>query len=503
MPNFSCQVCAVSFATKKGLSAHRNFLRCQRTSQYPFNNSNLAADQAFGGMLDIEPQTKQKHSFPLLQNDELSIAKDADMSIASQASSALSCSRSVYDNADENRVEIADLQSIIDNHESNNHVNLNPESVCSLPSFVSNADSSTAESSNSQSKTRHSDAASYPNPHKILHHRGNDLYRSDDLFTRTEGTYSINVTRCPRGETKPTSVEFAWLTLINLLDSHRCPRNLGDKIFKWIKICRFGGLCFNSTQFPLRKRFTNNLIKKMHPHKVIPLKPQSITINLQQTFKLKKGTPNFSNVLSRLTTQVHVWDFAQQVQSLLQEESVFGTMDNVVSNPIHPFLPIPNEMEHIIGSWYVRTVAEKKVTGTDGRFMLGCLTCLDKTWKTQNGTLTLEPLLLSFVHIKPSVLYNPRAWRMLALLPNLESHSKAIRKRLGTRVDTVSASQINYNSCLEAVFNHIRKTQSGNVASSILTEPEMEKERTSLQQEQQDIPTIARVGDNDIDFSLC
>ena len=86
------------------------------------------------------------------------------------------------------------------------------------------------------------------------------------------------------------------------------------------------------------------------------------------------------------------------------------------------------------------------------------------------------------------------------MIPNLESHLKALRKKMGPHVDTRSASQRNYNACLQAALHETGLLQLGNNASSILSAEELDKELSSLVEPNHPSPITQHKKDADFSF---
>jgi hypothetical protein len=493
-----CKSCHAVFKSIRQLQGHHNFGQCCGPTCDGVFDTVLTTSHLLGGITDQEIRSNIRSNFPSLETDDPSIADDANHSDNS--------AEDYYDDPicffDDQHSTLS-LKSDISDGFIQNDTNF---SVAARAGAEEDEFEWATREINTEYPITDPNTTIASNPHPTNIHllpinRSNHLFRGDPMYIQDSsqpGFWEFNVSNALTPKVQPQPVDFAWLSLMQMLDDARCPRNMSDKIIDWIRDAKRSGFCFDSTTLPKRQTYTKRLIARMSPHGIIPIKPNCVSVQLQQTFK--SGSNGNNGPIQRLTAKVHVWNFRQQLQSLLSDHTIFGDLEKLIVNPQNPFLPIPPEMESQIGSWYIKTIATKRITGYDGRILLAFGKCLDKTWKSMNGTLTCEPLLVTLINIKAPYLYNPRCWRIAAMIPNLESHSKALRKKMGTRVDTRSASQTNYNACLQAALHETGLLQLGNKASSMLSPEELKTELASLADPNNPSPVAQHNTDADFSF---
>ena len=128
---------------------------------------------------------------------------------------------------------------------------------------------------------------------------------------------------------------------------------------------------------------------------------------------------------------------------LLNDRGLFGNLDNLVVNTTDPFLPYNGQCDEILGgSWHRNTIQRLKTSehGFNERleFKLDYIFYADKTGTCDNQRYPLEPFMFTFAIFRRKIRNNPRAWRPLGFIPDLESKStyenKYIRSQNGSAI---------------------------------------------------------------------
>ena len=332
----------------------------------------------------------------------------------------------------------------------------------------------------------------------IGYDRNCEFFAQQPMFDFSNDGARLNTYKSAPRTTLPTILEVVWLNLIELLDDCKCPRYVADKIVDWIAESRLQGFSFDSCSLPKRETFMKHLVGRASRFGVPVVKPESKTVQLIQQFTKHSMAEN-----GRLTAEVKVWDFRSQLSSLMADP-LFNDIQNLNVNPKARFSPCPPSMACKVGDLYQRTIKDREITGYDGRFLLMITLAIDKTPTRFNGSMSMEPLLFTTSLIKSDLLYQPRCWRILALIPNLESHSKALRKKMKGTSALASASQANYNECLHAALEQCGLFTKGNQFSSIYAEHPraLESERLSCDGGKPEFFNYDQPKPTDLDFSF-
>ena len=251
----------------------------------------------------------------------------------------------------------------------------------------------------------------------------------------TEGYLKIG---CPE--------DYSMFELIRVLDSHRCPRKMVGEIIQWCHQSELDGVRSLGNLPRQRDTFTKKIEKSMRNVGVLTPSPTVQWVQLESTPEC-----------GRQTVPVITWDFEEQLRSLLSDMTLFSDLNNLTVNPENRFLPIPDNMPDLAGTWYTETAKDRGINGEDARFLLGVTFGQDRAHTTDNGRWSIEPVLCTCDILTTEVRERPNAWRIIALIPVLTQKSNAQAHIAKNRVESQSASIKNYHACLKAAYASVAK----------------------------------------------
>lgn len=171
------------------------------------------------------------------------------------------------------------------------------------------------------------------------------------------------------------------------------------------------------------------------------------------------SVPNEIENRERLVISCIVFDVEAQIKDLLDDETIFGNLDNLVVNPDNPFAPYENRTgcvdEALDGTWHAETLKRLRTMKTDPLvdgvdFILYLILYVDKTGTAGNQRYPLEPVIFTFAIIRRGLRYNPHSWRIIGYIPDLDAKSAAEKRLMGTKNRGASAQS--YHLCLEEML---------------------------------------------------
>lgn len=161
-----------------------------------------------------------------------------------------------------------------------------------------------------------------------------------------------------------------------------------------------------------------------------------------------------------------VFNIEAQCNTLLDNDHLFGDLNNLVVNKDDPFLPYKNETglldEAMDGCWYEETVARLSKGGMfdkQNEFLVPVIMYLDKTGTTGNQRYPLEPVVFTFAILRRFLRNRPENWRLAGFLPDLDGNSSAQKRK--HRQKNRGASSATYHNCLYHIlraFKHLETT---------------------------------------------
>lgn len=238
---------------------------------------------------------------------------------------------------------------------------------------------------------------------------------------------------------EPPEGTLASLDLANILDKHGCPRVMMQEIVDWCKRSQKEGCQDLGSLTRKRSAFKEKVKRRL----------DAAGVSVPQHYVKWATLDSAKDSGKTHTVPVVCWDFKQQLQSLLDDRTLFGNLDNLNVNRTNPFLP-PGDSHH--GKWFKDTMSERKITGTDGRMLVPIVLACDKTHVVENGRVTLEPLLFSTTLLTKAAREHPSAWRPLGIVPKLVDRSVAESSVISQRVAHKSISNVNYHRVLKLIL---------------------------------------------------
>jgi hypothetical protein len=154
-------------------------------------------------------------------------------------------------------------------------------------------------------------------------------------------------------------------------------------------------------------------------------------------------------------------NFLAGMLDLLSDMQLFGDIDNLVVNTDEDdsFKPFggnkTGQLDEVLdGEWYQKTVEVyvEKEGKNMRRFVLPIIFYVDKTGTTQNQRHGVEPLVFTVGILKRELRNQPRAWRVLGYIPDLEQKSSAVKKASRTTLQGMGIGTRNYHNVLRVIM---------------------------------------------------
>ena len=266
-----------------------------------------------------------------------------------------------------------------------------------------------------------------------------------------DGKFHFNVMSTTKRSVSGLAEDYAALDLIQMLEKARCPRYLFNSIVQWSNNCHRMGCHPGVIPFPLRDTFTNGVVRSMNRAGITIPAAKTVSVELETIYELEKR---------EFKVSFPVWDFKEQLHSLLSDMSIFGDIENLNVNKDAPFTPLTQEDPQEEGRWYFRTIKDRGITGHDGRFLVPLVFAIDRSNITGNERHGVEPLLFTTSLIKRDLWEYPHVWRPLALIPATETEIGRAAGGLGSsRVRNHDSSSTNYHRCLDLALESVIEFQ--------------------------------------------
>ena len=286
-----------------------------------------------------------------------------------------------------------------------------------------------------------------------------------------------------------TPEEISFIRLSEILDKHRAPLNLYNDVVRWARECISRHEISPDGDDEMRTRRTMvTWLEKRFPSP----DAQATTVQLEMPMALAS---------SPQTTTVNFWNFSDQLQDLLKDLTIFGSSKNVVHCESDPFGVFSkqafskqhatqrvgqhtgeeatvgddgllgdchlDEIDEILeGSWYEETVDKYKEEidfDPELDIIIPIIIALDKTTVSGNKRYGLEPIVFTLALIARHMRNNPKSWRHLGLLPDIEENAKAMKKLAPTLKDQESnlpgRNLRNYHACTDVILQSLVEYQ--------------------------------------------
>ena len=179
---------------------------------------------------------------------------------------------------------------------------------------------------------------------------------------------------------------------------------------------------------------------------------------------------NGNGILNHRTkTEVITFDFKEQLIDILNDVEIFSNLDNLVinkdtNNPNKKWLPYEGRsdgqiFETLDGAWY-QNYAKKTVIDTTKQFCVPIGLYIDASETVVYQRYSFQPLIMFPLILTCKTRNQPRCSRVLALIPDLEANSSAVKKhnKMGGRINK-SLSIRNYHKCLSYALESLKIIQ--------------------------------------------
>jgi hypothetical protein len=178
---------------------------------------------------------------------------------------------------------------------------------------------------------------------------------------------------------------------------------------------------------------------------------------------------NAGVINQRDTVDVLTFDFSHQLIDLLNDDSLFGNLDNLVvnrssENPNSKWLPYerkdPNAVFEVLdGNWYQK-YARTLVQDPDSEFCVPIGLYIDASETVVYQRYSFQPLIMFPLLLNCKARNRITSSRVIALIPNLDAKSSAVKNatRMGGR-EYKGTSIRNYHQCMEAALQSLKDCQ--------------------------------------------
>ncbi len=179
-----------------------------------------------------------------------------------------------------------------------------------------------------------------------------------------------------------------------------------------------------------------------------------------------KTTPQEIDNRERFMIDVICFNTRNMILDLLEDDEIFGNLDNLVVNKKNPYMPYENtgdvSEEVLDGSWYSDTIKRLENDPEDPfkrevEFILPIMMYVDKTGTSMNQRYPLEPFIFTTAIIRRKLRNKPTSWRPLGFIPDLETKSSAERAWFN-RENRGSTAQA-YHQALAYLLEGMEKVQ--------------------------------------------
>ncbi len=152
----------------------------------------------------------------------------------------------------------------------------------------------------------------------------------------------------------------------------------------------------------------------------------------------------------------------QNILDILSDRAIFSNLNNLVVNKENPFLPYKERCDEILGgSWYHETLGRLKRSPAgfceELEFLMPIILYADKTGTSANQRYPLEPFIFTLAIIRRALRNNPRSWRPLGFMPDLEAKSPKENEWVHSKND--SATPQSYHHFLEFILRSLVEVQ--------------------------------------------
>jgi Plavaka transposase len=268
-----------------------------------------------------------------------------------------------------------------------------------------------------------------------------------------------------------TKPQECYMQLADIVCHHRLPLFTFDILMMWAVEAARSGALDGSIQHPRRKTYWHNIIRDFSSTKVMRI---PVLLENERTRPFMDGTYNLEAYHRGEDDLIEIptFSFEGQLRDLLLDDQLFCDPGNLVINedPVDkstrftPYRIKDGEMLDDIHSanWYQGLAEEANNHfldfNPDFDFIIGVIIFIDKTHTDCYGRHNLEPIIFTLTILRQHIRDNPRGWRVLGYIPDLETKSKAeVSLRRGQT--STSTNIRNVHRCLNAVLQSLQHAQ--------------------------------------------
>ena len=246
------------------------------------------------------------------------------------------------------------------------------------------------------------------------------LGRGSDDCTYATFDYPIESAKF---RTAHSSLDLAYLDLIDLLDSMGCPRYAFDAVVKWASQAAASGCDFQSSAAVTRETFTCRLQKRF---KAPVSQTTRIALETDAFSDPSMYSPGINDVVNVVS-----FNLKDIVLDLLSDVDLFGNLNNLavdVDNPFGPYRSTDARLDEINSGLCYQMAWDGLDMGKHD-FLLPIIAFIDKTGIDGNQRHGVDPCLITTTILNRKTRNLPFAWRHLGFINDLEKGSSAQKAR--------------------------------------------------------------------------
>ena len=213
--------------------------------------------------------------------------------------------------------------------------------------------------------------------------------------------------------------------LLQILDNANTPHYLYSQVLEWVIKAQNQKIDFNE----MKKTRKGNIhqIERMLPW-LKSTKPKTVTTQIDTD-------------VGKEPIEVTVFDFKTQLLSLLQDETLFGNINNLDIDPDNPFGPYksPDNVLSAVNSWkhYARAYSNM-INDPENEFLVPIIFSSDETKVSNQGKSYSWPIMFTTSILNQETRNKPSAWHLLGFIPDFKlttsaSEEKEFGKHLKSR----------------------------------------------------------------------
>lgn len=202
-------------------------------------------------------------------------------------------------------------------------------------------------------------------------------------------------------------------------------------------------------------------------------KPVALQVRLDNRWNTHSHSGNIRGVDQ---THVITFDFKEQLEDILGDQSLFGDLDNLVVNkdlndPAAKWLPYKGNTtamyEVLDGHWY-QNYAKKQILNPSKEFCIPIGLYVDESQTVVYQRYSFQPLVMFPLILNCKTRNRVSSSRVLALIPDLDAKSTAVK--IATRAggkENIGTSMRNYHQCMSAALASLKHYQKNGISTFV------------------------------------